>query len=83
MPQFLALCSPYSTNLMGATKRTKSRASSGSQEEKHLSGDTDHCDDDEKEDVSCFGTELSSCLCWEVRNRVWIMFKWPVSVWRL
>jgi hypothetical protein len=51
-----------------------------SQEEKHLSGDSkddydnDNDDDEEEEeeeDVSYFGKGLSTCLWWEVRNRVW------------
>lgn len=79
----LTLCSPYSTNLMCAAKWKKCRASGASQEEKHLSGDSEDCDVEEQDGVSCFGTELSSCLCCEVRNRARLMFKRPLSVWEL
>jgi hypothetical protein len=53
-----------------------------SQEEKQLSGDSEDCDEEE-EAVSCFVTELSTCMCWEERNRVMLMFKRPGSVWKL
>ena len=40
-------------------KQQKSRASSASQAYKHMFGNSeDHDDDEEVEDVSCFGTKL-------------------------
>jgi hypothetical protein len=68
---------------MGAAKWKKSSASGTRQEEKHLSRDSEDCNVEEQDGVSCFGTELSSCLCCEVRNRVRLMFKMPLSVWEL
>ena len=83
LPQFLILCSSYTTNLLGAAKQ-KSLVIGASREEKRLSGGSEGRDDDEKEeDVSCFVTELSTCLCWEVRNRASLIFKRPVSLWKL
>lgn len=84
-PQFLALGSPYSTNSMSVEKRKKSRASSASRAEKQMFGHSQ--ENENEEDVSCFGTEPSVPLYMFVlggkeQGQVTV-FKRPVSVWKL
>ena len=75
----LTLCSLYGTNVMDAAKWKEFGASGASQEEKHLSGDSENCDVEEQRGVSCYGTELSSSDVWLTVHRNSVCIRKPTG----